>query len=172
MLRVIAAERSCNAIFHARRCTRRRIVLSEPYLGREIAYHEIHDGEPEESLPGIGYCIYCEKERDPANLTREHIVAANMGGQLVMEQASCRACASITGSKEQLTLRNEFNLVRAVHGLRKRKRPDALRETGITTIRAGERDRHIVKIEENPPYIIPLFTTFGLPGILYGMSPA
>lgn len=45
----------------------------------------------------IGICIYC---RVTENLTDEHAVPESLNGDIILEKASCRACATITGKFE------------------------------------------------------------------------
>ena len=46
-----------------------------------------------------GRCIYCG--RDDVNLTDEHVVPLSLGGQHVIEGASCSSCAKIATKFER-----------------------------------------------------------------------
>lgn len=53
-------------------------------------------------LATIGECIYCGATD---GLTDEHIVPLALGGDLILADSSCKACAKITGRFEQQVLR-------------------------------------------------------------------
>jgi len=56
----------------------------------------------QEIVAEIGECVYCGAKE---NLANEHIVPLALGGNLVLQNASCRSCAKITGKFEQRVLR-------------------------------------------------------------------
>lgn len=74
-------------------------------------------GESKRRARGIGKCIYCSSTD---NLTDEHVLPYALGGQLVLKQASCEACASITGRLEQKLLRGHWWPYRKKLGLQSR----------------------------------------------------
>lgn len=75
----------------------------------------------------IGRCIYCGTTQ--GRLTREHVIPYGLNGELVLEQASCDACARITSAFEETVLKRMLGPVRAALGFRtrrKKKRPTVL----------------------------------------------
>ena len=54
-------------------------------------------------IPTKGRCIYCG--RADVRLTDEHFLPLSLGGQHVIEKASCHSCADITKKFEQLVAR-------------------------------------------------------------------
>ncbi len=51
-------------------------------------------------FPTLGRCIYCGTPGDDASLTEEHIIPKGIGGRLIFDRASCRACQDKTGAFE------------------------------------------------------------------------
>lgn len=75
----------------------------------------------------IGYCIYCGSTGP--DLSREHIVPLSLGGNHVLEKASCQACSTITGQFEQFCARTILGPFRVREDLPTRhpdQRPDKL----------------------------------------------
>ena len=94
--------------------------LSPPYACLKIAAkRDCSSAMP--YLPSPGRCIYC-----PATdgLTDEHIIPMALGGRLVLQNASCRACAKITRNFERIVTREMYWPLRlrlGVKGSRKHK---------------------------------------------------
>jgi hypothetical protein len=77
--------------------------------------------------PSKGACIYCGAVGVP--LGNEHIVPLSLGGQLVIDHASCKACEDITKKFEQRVAREMWGDARTSFGAptrRKRERPTHL----------------------------------------------
>lgn len=89
---------------------------------------------PERTYKSPGKCIYCG--RDDTELTDEHIVPFGLGGKLVLEQASCKACAKVTGKVEGARLRAMFAPLRSRAGLPSRRPKDRAREEPLFIITA------------------------------------
>ena len=121
------------------------------------------------TYPPAGECIYCGAR---SGLTNEHIVPFGLSGTAVLPQASCRACAAITGRFEQKILRGEFVQVRVHKGLRSRtKHAAAFGEYPLTLIKGTEEETIMVPASEYP--IVLSMPDFGPPGIMrkdYGGS--
>jgi 5-methylcytosine-specific restriction endonuclease McrA len=61
--------------------------------------------------PPKSHCIYCGKNGVP--LTDEHIVPFSLGGQHILQNASCLECADITKKFEQDVARELWGDARA-----------------------------------------------------------
>jgi hypothetical protein len=63
----------------------------------------------------VGLCIYCAGLGRPHEgaLSKEHVVALGLGGQLALYRASCERCASVTSAIEGRALHEMFQSVRS-----------------------------------------------------------
>jgi hypothetical protein len=118
---------------------------------------------------GCNGCIYCN-ETDDAPLTQEHIIPVNLGGALIIENASCSACSGQTHAFEGHAC-NALRPVRRQMGFPQKRRGAKGREN-----RKAERfvvmlDKNRVKvpIEEFPAMLMSL--VFPFPGILLNEKP-
>jgi hypothetical protein len=123
----------------------------------------------ERDREGCGGCIYCN-ETPITPLTKEHIIPESLGGNLIIESASCDACAQQTHAFEGHAC-DAMRPVRRQLGLPQKRRGAKGRER-----RGAERfvlrlDSHKVKvpIEEFPALLMSL--VFPYPGILLGQRP-
>ena len=66
---------------------------------------------------GVGECIYCGSKTD---LTKEHVLPYALGGNIVINEGSCKPCALITGKLEQRLLRGHWWPYRKKLGLQTR----------------------------------------------------
>ena len=71
-------------------------------------------------IPSKGRCIYCGK--DDVKLTDEHFLPLALGGQHVIEKASCHACAVITSKFEQHVARDMWGDARNSYNATSRRR--------------------------------------------------
>ncbi|MBO0734649.1 MAG: hypothetical protein J2P49_10115 [Methylocapsa sp.] len=74
-------------------------------------------------IPSKGRCIYCGK--DDVTLTDEHFLPLCLGGQHIIEKASCRLCAAITSKFEQHVARDMWGNARISYNATSRH------ETGV-----------------------------------------
>jgi HNH endonuclease len=74
-------------------------------------------GNSTRRLSDIGQCIYCGSVDD---LTKEHVLPYALGGHLVLNKASCKVCATVTGRLEQKLLRGHWWPYRKKLGLQSR----------------------------------------------------
>jgi hypothetical protein len=103
----------------------------------------------------IGRCIYCGSSD---SLQREHVIPLALQGHFVLDHASCRPCAAITGRMEQEMLRGWFLAPRTTLQLRTRRPKE--RPTALPAIvrRAGGEEEALVPIDAYPSALIfPLF---------------
>ena len=91
-------------------------------------------GQSKRRRSGIGQCIYCGSKDD---LTDEHILPYALGGHLLLNQASCKACATITGRLEQKLLRGHWWPYRKKLGLQSRNPSAANELKSIKIIKAN-----------------------------------
>src|SRR5438128_2975295 len=105
-----------------------------------------------------GACIYCGA-RDVA-LTNEHVIPLSLGGQHILEGASCRSCADITS-------RFERDVARDMWG-------DARNSYNVQSRRRGQRKTHKVLFDPAKPsrqVKIP-YAEYPAPMMFYKMGPA
>lgn len=92
------------------------------------------DASSHSRIPGIGTCIYCDDRlrAKEERLSDEHIVPESLGGKLILENASCRSCATQTSRVERLIARDMLDTFRAQFGVKsKRKAKQSQREARI-----------------------------------------
>jgi hypothetical protein len=70
----------------------------------------------------IGKCIYCGAT--DVDLTDEHVVPLSLSGDILLEQASCEACAKITGGIESRVTGIDMKLARTYLGFKTRRTKD------------------------------------------------
>lgn len=79
-------------------------------------------------LGRAGACIYCGARGE---LCDEHIIAASFAGNLVIEAASCKACADITSALEGKLARGTYHAGRAYYRLPTRRPKDYPTEVDV-----------------------------------------
>ena len=124
-------------------------------------------------FPPIGRCIYCGSAGGGKALGDEHIVPYSLGGNAILQQASCADCAAITSRLERYAAREIFELMRSFLRIQSRsdKRKKSTRPDYIPivfTTPEGEETRQIPRAEAPPLLMLPLFNP---PGILIGQHP-
>jgi len=120
-------------------------------------------------VPSFGVCIYCGRHADKVKLTDEHTMPFSLGGNVILEKASCLDCANVTKNFEGYLGRKVFGDFRTHAGTQtrnKKDRPSSL-QAKITL-----RGREFVREFDVGDH--PFFTSFPvLPvaGILSGDQP-
>lgn len=114
------------------------------------------------TFPSKGCCIYCSAKNVP--LSKEHIVPLSIGGFHVIEGASCKECADITGRFEQDVTRELWGDARIAANS-----PSRRRKLRPTQIKAGYPRQVNVPYSEYPPSFV--FYKMSQPGILQSFSP-
>ena len=112
----------------------------------------------------VGRCIYC---RATGNLTDEHVIPYALGGELVLEDASCSACAKITSKDELVCAHDIFGPLRISYNYRtrrKKKRPERIR--GLLSVN-GEIAEGLVSVSKMACHSI-ILPVLPLPGFLTG----
>jgi hypothetical protein len=100
----------------------------------------------------VGRCIYCGSADEP--LTGEHAIPYGLGGHLVLREASCKPCQTITCRFENDVLHKGWGLVRTKCGFPsrtpKKNRP---KTTPIELVRQGSSEVVQIPIEHDPGII-------------------
>ena len=126
----------------------------------------------ERIYPSVGICIYCGSDTyahgSDRKLGDEHIVPEGLGGRLILKEASCKACETITSQAELEWLRGSFYAARVHKGFgKKKKRTPLLLPLKVFT--NGEVVTKTVPLEEYPPMVVTLL--FDTPEILLDLDP-
>jgi hypothetical protein len=108
----------------------------------------------------IGVCIYC---RATGNLTDEHAVPESLSGDIVLEKASCRACAAITGKFEGRYTGDTLRPARAVLGIRTKRKKQRPTEFPVEVTREGLTEEINVPVSDYLG-VVPMLQ-LGLPGV-------
>jgi len=129
----------------------------------------------------IGRCIYCPDTTGP--LGEEHILAANLGGDVTLLKACCPVCQKeINENIEQPCLQKMLRDIRYKRGVgtrRKNKRPSGLEAYVRTSDRGTLQSlpntdpENWIKVSlpyENHPTMLVL-PAFDAPGIMRGLTP-
>lgn len=107
-----------------------------------------------------GRCIYCGARG--VRLTDEHIVPLSIGGQHVLQLASCDPCADVTKRFEQDVARELWG-----HGRISASAPSRRKKHRPTHLTVGHPTAVTVPYTEYPPQFV--FYKMQIPGILQGL---
>lgn len=111
----------------------------------------------------IGQCIYCGKRNIP--LTDEHVFPLSLGGNVILDRASCEDCRALTSKCERNITSNNWAEVRAITECKSRKRDWAKERFPLEVIlKNGKRD--ILKLKKEESLGLCHFPLFPLPGFL------
>lgn len=92
-------------------------------------------------FPPVDRCIYCG---GTADLTKEHVVPLGIAGHsMILERASCRACAKITGGIEGSVLEGSLGILREKFSSPTRHRS---RRTGMSR-------RNLARLDDNGEWV-------------------
>jgi HNH endonuclease len=120
-------------------------------------------GRTKQRRAGIGHCIYCGKRE---GLSDEHVIPYGLGGDLVLYQASCQACADITSSLEMRLLRGHWWAYRRLLGLKSRRQKEQISHLPVSLIKAdGEKVAAQLSVEQS---CLVICLNFDPPSILAG----
>jgi hypothetical protein len=109
----------------------------------------------------IGKCIYCGSAED---LTDEHVIPYSLDGDIVLDDASCKTCAQITSGFETHVTRDGMQPVRAMLGLKTRKKKKRPKEFPVAVARDDQRVTELVPVEDYVG-VLP-YVERGMPGYL------
>lgn len=116
-------------------------------------------------IPTRNYCIYCGA--CDMRLTDEHVVPYSLGGQHILERASCDICANITKRFEQDVARDLWGDARAAYNAPTRRKKERATAVVLQDPKGLESDL-TVAVNEYPA----VFVFYEMPraGILEGRS--
>jgi hypothetical protein len=115
-------------------------------------------------IPTRGVCIYCG--RTDVRLTDEHLVPFSLGGQHILEGASCDDCADITKKFEQEVARELWGAPRNSYNAPSRRKKQ--RDTHIVLSDPDQPDRKVkVPYSEYPAAMV--FYKMGKAALLEGL---
>jgi hypothetical protein len=119
-------------------------------------------------FPSVGHCIYCPATAGPIH--DEHIVPEGLGGDHILQNASCVACEKITTGIEQFCLREMIGPCRYPMGFgnKRHKSRKADFPLGVTDKDGVESERRI-PAEDYPPLMFCTLEFTCPPGILSGL---
>ena len=139
-------------------CVDRLAVSSSKYPKRIFEHY---------GFAPVGRCIYCGTQE--VALSKEHIIARAIGGNVTVAKASCAKCSAITRDVEQFCFRNMLGAFRIRMGFptsRPKERPSKLPLSIIHTDKRVEIGS--VEIPDHPAMLVmPTFST--VPHVLLGM---
>jgi hypothetical protein len=114
-------------------------------------------------FPTKGVCIYC---RADSNLTDEHIVPFALGGQHVLREASCHACAKITSKFELKVARDLWGDARTSFNAQSRRKKNRWTSISMRDVNNPGNSFNVPASEYPAGFV---FYKMGLPGILQGL---
>lgn len=128
-----------------------------------------HDGGTV-CYPPLGSCLYCGatsyRPGRETKLADEHIIPEGLGGTLVLPQASCASCATVTSQLERSVLKGPLHAAR-IHQKIRRKPKSRPPEKFTILVQRGGREEEIEVPWEKYPVMLNIFG-LGSPGILVG----
>jgi len=111
-----------------------------------------------------GACIYCRARG--VKLTDEHVIPLSLGGQHILEGASCRSCADITTKFERDVARDMWGDARISYNVQSRRKKK--RKTNIVLADPADSARRVkVPYSEYPAAMV--FYKMGRAGLLEGL---
>lgn len=118
-------------------------------------------------FPPVGRCIYCGMTEPP--LYREHIVPFGLEGTGALPEASCGACAKITGGLEGLVLGRMLGPFRHAANFRSRKNKRRPKDLPLKVYH-GDDEEEIPLSREDYPIALNL-PVFPIARLLRGLPP-
>lgn len=119
---------------------------------------------PNHLYPPIGKCIYCGETRLPVGVSRfgdEHIIPYALGGNLILQEASCKKCEKIINREIETPIcSHEWGYLRAKREFPTRKKKERQAKTHV-----------IVQSVDGSPMRIPL-ADFSAPVTMYKFGEA
>ena len=108
-------------------------------VGHDTQFQQIAMTHGHTRIPSRAKCIYCGETGVP--LTDEHVVPLSLGGQHILEKASCTRCADITKKFEQHVAREMWGDARIAYDAPTRRRK--ARPTHIVLSDPSNRDKKV-----------------------------
>jgi hypothetical protein len=123
-----------------------------------------------EKFSGYGECIYCAALASEVELTDEHVVAFSLGGNVEIEDASCRRCAAETAKTEREIARRVLWDLRIHTNTQTRHKKDRPTKLPFSAEVDGTLTTLTVPIRDHS-FFAPM-PVWGLPGLLRGVQPS
>ncbi|MCW2275904.1 hypothetical protein GJ654_15805 [Rhodoblastus acidophilus] len=123
----------------------------------DIFQHHISTNDTRVILGRINFCIYCgaptKTAKGDAPPTDEHVIPEGLGGNLILERASCQSCAILINSFEGKLQKTLFHAPRRKLNIRGKRRPkDTLFE--VTTRINGTDTTLKLPLESHPTALL------------------
>lgn len=142
------------------------LFQNDPLIGQSYSIPNstpINPGSMGIRLQPVGACIYCgATEYIPGKtgpLSDEHIISGALGGNIVLQEASCKACANYTSGVESAVLNDLFWAPRHRLRLRSRTRKRERNDFAFSTVVDGKHVALKLPLERHP-------TTLFMPTLL------
>lgn len=111
----------------------------------------------------IGKCIYCGATDKP--LTDEHMVPLSLGGNIILDKASCEICRKMTSKCEKNVISKNWEEVRAITNCKSRKR-DWDKELFLLNVVFKDGKSGTLELSKTESPGLTNFPLFPLPGFL------
>jgi len=130
-------------------------------VGNPNAYWEDIQGR---RYPGYGRCIYCGSDGGADGLRDEHVVPFSLGGNTLIEKASCRSCERAINPVDTHLARSVYGQFR-IHANVQTRNPKDRPPTLPANFDIGGEDRTVHLPVSDHPFALAL-PIWDLPGIL------
>lgn len=137
--------------------------------GSTLAFTPDHpDNVQGRKFPPIGTCIYCGSDGGADGLRDEHIIPYSLGGNAILQKASCRACEAITSYLDGYLARNIYYDFRLHAGVQSRRKQPTKRPV---TIVAGPETKTIeIDLTHHPHFLnLPVWSR---PTLMFAEQPS
>lgn len=120
---------------------------------------------PPRHFAALGECIYCGRTE---KLTKEHIIPFALGGSWVLPDASCKACAKITGAFEGEFSRTILGPLRMLYDMPTRRPKDRPRHIPLKVKYENSTDWEIAYVDRRICPFLILMPLYDMPDLLTG----
>jgi hypothetical protein len=129
--------------------------------------------DPTVRRPPQRRCIYCDatiyRPKSDRKLGDEHVIAEGLGGNLVLQEASCEACETAIMEFEPAVLRTILYAPRVHLGIRRKRRKRGEESIKVRGSWGGDEVEIDLPIKNVP--VLLFLLRLGLPGVLVGRPP-
>jgi HNH endonuclease len=131
--------------------------------------HLVKVGAPQIRCAPVKRCIYCGNVSNL--LTDEHIIPDGIGGNLILPEASCQACATAIMDFEPIIINHQYRAARGILNIRSKKRGKKRKPLTLEYIPDGS--DNVVEYEASPdaPFGIAVPIILDRPGMLLQYPP-
>ncbi len=115
------------------------------------------------TYPGFGRCIYCGSDGGQGGLRDEHLIPFSLGGNAVIERASCAECERKTSYIDGYLARVIFRQFRALTGIQTRHPKERPREFEAVLKIGDAVQERAIPLEDHPlTLLLPIMPVCGL----------